>query len=112
MSHKRYAFINAESIVVQVITGALGAGKQAQFLRDYSVLFGAVAIIEVEPETKVWIGGAYTNGVFTEPPQPEPLPEPEIVDGESEVIEELAAMIEETTPEPEATEPPDDSIPG
>ena len=99
MSHKRYAFINAESIVVQVITGALGAGKQAQFLRDYSVLFGAVAIIEVEPETKVWIGGAYTDGVFTPPPQPEPLPE--IVEGESEVL-----------PEPEATEPPDDSIPG
>ncbi len=99
MSHKRYAFINAENIVVQVITGALGAGQQAQFLRDYSVLFGAVAIISVETDTSVWIGGTYTDGVFTEPPQPEPLPE--IVEGESEVL-----------PEPEATEPPDDSIPG
>jgi hypothetical protein len=99
MSHKRYAFINADSIVVQVITGALGAGKQAQFLRDYSTLFGATAIIEVEQGTSVWIGGTYTDGVFTEPPQPEPLPE--IVEGESEVL-----------PEPEATEPPDDSIPG
>ena len=95
----RYAFINADSIVVQVITGALNATQQAMFLRDYSVLFGAVAIVEVEPDTSVWIGGAYTNGVFTEPPQPEPLPE--IVEGESEVL-----------PEPEATEPPDDSIPG
>lgn len=95
----KYAFINAESLVVQVITGALNPAQQAQFLRDYSVLFGAVAIIEVEPDTSVWIGGTYTDGVFTEPPQPEPLPE--IVEGESEVL-----------PEPEATEPPDDSIPG
>jgi hypothetical protein len=95
----RYAFINAESIVVQVITGALNAAQQAQFLRDYATLFGATAIIEVEQGTSVWIGGTYTDGVFTEPPQPEPLPE--IVEGESEVL-----------PEPEATEPPDDSIPG
>ena len=96
---KRYAFTNADNTVVQVITGALDASAQALFLRDYSVLFGAVAIIEVEPDTSVWIGGAYTDGVFTPPPQPEPLPE--IVEGESEVL-----------PEPEATEPPDDSIPG
>jgi hypothetical protein len=95
----RYAFINAESIVVQVITGTLNAAQQAQFLRDYATLFGATAIIEVEQGTSVWIGGTYTDGVFTEPPQPEPLPE--IVEGESEVL-----------PEPEATEPPDDSIPG
>jgi hypothetical protein len=95
----RYAFINAESIVVQVITGALNAAQQAQFLRDYATLFGATAIIEVEQGTSVWIGGTYTDGLFTEPPQPEPLPE--IVEGESEVL-----------PEPEATEPPDDSIPG
>jgi hypothetical protein len=95
----RYAFINAESIVVQVITGTLNAAQQAQFLRDYATLFGATAIIEVEQGTSVWIGGTYTDGLFTEPPQPEPLPE--IVEGESEVL-----------PEPEATEPPDDSIPG
>ena len=95
----RYAFINAESIVVQLITGVLNDAQQAQFLSDYSVLFGAVAIVQVECDTMVWIGGAYTDGVFTEPPQPEPLPE--IVEGESEVL-----------PEPEATEPPDDSIPG
>ncbi len=96
---KRYAFINADSIVVQVITGALNPAQQEQFLRDYSVLFGAVAIIAVEDGTSVWVGGTYTDGVFAPPPQPEPLPE--IVEGESEVL-----------PEPEATEPPDDSIPG
>jgi hypothetical protein len=94
-----YAFTNADSIVVQVITGTLNPAQQAQFLRDYATLFGATAIIEVEQGTSLWIGGTYTDGVFTEPPQPEPLPE--IVEGESEVL-----------PEPEATEPPDDSIPG
>jgi hypothetical protein len=72
----RYAFINADSIVVQVISGALNPAQQAQFLRDYAVLFGAVAIVEVEAETPVWIGGSYTDGVFSEPPAPEPLPEP------------------------------------
>lgn len=94
-----YAFTNADGTVVQAITGTLNADEQAQFLRDYAILFGAVAIIEVEQGTSLWIGGTYTDGVFTEPPQPEPLPE--IVEGESEVL-----------PEPEATEPPDDSIPG
>jgi hypothetical protein len=98
-----YAFTNSDGIVVQVISGALNPAQQAQFLRDYSALFGAVAIIEVGPDTSVWVGGAYLDGVFAPPPQPEP--EPEIVEGTSEVIEEPAAMIEETTPEPEATEP-------
>ena len=88
----QYAFINQDGIVVQVITGALNPAQQAQFLRDYSVLFGAVAIVEVETDAKVWIGGAYTDGVFTPPPQPEPAPE--VIEGESEVLAE-----------PEATEP-------
>ena len=88
----RYAFINADSIVVQVITGVLSDAQQAQFLRDYSVLFNAVAIVQLESDTMVWIGGTYTDGQFAAPPQPEPLPE--IVEGESEVL-----------PEPEATEP-------
>jgi len=96
---KRYAFTKSDGTVVQVISGALNAAQQAQFLRDYAILFGATAIIEVEGGTSVWIGGTYTDGVFAPPPQPEPLPE--IVEGESEVL-----------PEPEATEPPDDSIPG
>ena len=94
-----YAFTNADGTVVQAITGTLNADEQARFLRDYAILFGATAIIEVEQGTSVWIGGTYTDGVFAPPPQPEPLPE--IVEGESEVL-----------PEPEATEPPDDSIPG
>ena len=96
---KRYAFTKSDGIVVQAITGTLNPAQQAQFLRDYATLFGATAIIQVEGGTSVWIGGTYTDGVFAPPPQPEPLPE--IVEGESEVL-----------PEPEATEPPDDSIPG
>jgi hypothetical protein len=96
-----YAFTNSDGIVVQVISGALNPAQQEQFLRDYSALFGAIAIVEVEDGTSVWIGGAHLDGVFAPPPQPEPA----IVEGTSEVIEEPAAMIEEITPEPEATEP-------
>lgn len=72
----RYAFINAESSVVNCISGTLSAAQQAQFLRDYAVLFGATAIIEVSQDTPVWIGGTYTGGEFQEPPAQEPLPEP------------------------------------
>ena len=72
----QYAFINQDGIVVQVIAGVLDAAQQAQFLRDYSILFGAVAVIEVDADTPVWIGGTYTDGEFTPPPAPEPLPEP------------------------------------
>lgn len=72
----RYAFINADGIVVQVIVGNLNAQQRAQFLSDYSVLFGATQIIELEETTPVWIGGTYTGGEFVPPPAPEPLPEP------------------------------------
>ena len=71
----RYAFINADGIVVQVIVGNLDAQQQAQFLSDYTVLFGAAQIVAVDAETSVWIGGSYTDGTFTAPPEPEPLPE-------------------------------------
>jgi hypothetical protein len=71
----RYAFINADGIVVQVIVGNLNAQQQAQFLSDYSVLFGATQIVAVDAETSVWIGGSYTDGTFTAPPEPEPVPE-------------------------------------
>ena len=77
-----YAFTNADGTVVQVITGALNADEQARFLRDYSVLFGAVAIIAVEPDTSVWIGGTYTDGQFQPPPQPVP----EVIEGTSEEL--------------------------
>ena len=89
MSPKKYAFINAESIVVNVITGTLDAKTQAQFLSDYGKIFGAIAVIELEMDVRVWIGGSYTDGVFAEPPQPEPAPEP------------LPEPLPEPQPEPE-----------
>ena len=100
----RYAFINADGIVVNVIVGNLTSDQQQLFLRDQAALFGATQVIQVEPDTSVWIGGTYDAAQgFLPPAQPEPAPE--IVEGTSEVIEEPVAMIEETTPEPEATEP-------
>lgn len=78
MLPSRYAFINAQDVVVNVIEGELSAAQQAQFLSDYGILFGAVAVIEVDAETPVWVGGSYTDGVFQAPPVPEPEPEAEI----------------------------------
>jgi hypothetical protein len=87
----KYAFINAESRVVNVITGTLDAKTQAQFLSDYGTLFGAVAIIELEMDVRVWIGGSYTDGEFLPPPAPEPEPVPE----------PLPEPLPEPQPEPE-----------
>jgi hypothetical protein len=78
----KYAFTNSDGMVVQLITGALNPAQQEMFLRDYSVLFGAVAIVEVESDTMVWIGGTYTDGQFQPPPQPEP----EVIEGTSEEL--------------------------
>lgn len=72
----RFAFINADGIVVQVIVGDLNEQQQAQFLSDYNALFGATAIVAVDAEASVWIGGSYTDGTFT---APAPEPEPEVV---------------------------------
>ena len=87
----KYAFVNANGIVVNVISGPLTSSEQARFLNDYRALFGAEQIIEVDAETSVWIGGSYTDGVFTEPPAPEPEPVPE----------PLPEPLPEPQPEPE-----------
>lgn len=75
----RFAFINAEGIVAQIIIGELDEIQRAQFLRDYFALFGAREIVSVEPEVAVWIGGSYdaSSGAFSPPPivEPEQLPE-------------------------------------
>jgi hypothetical protein len=78
----RYAFINSENIVVQVIVGALTLEQQEQFLFDYQKLFGAVAVLPVYPDQSIWVGGVYdAQQGFLPPyqpePQPEPLPEPQ-----------------------------------
>ena len=72
---KRYAFISAEGIVVQLIVGTLDESKLGRLLADYRILFGAESVVEVGDETTaVWIGGSYdaTSGVFSPPPSPEP----------------------------------------
>lgn len=74
----KYAFINAESIVVNCISGALSAAQQAQFLDDYHKLFGAVAILEVPEGVSVWVGGVYDSEQgYLPPAEPEPAPEPQ-----------------------------------
>jgi hypothetical protein len=85
----RYAFINAEGIVVNLIVGALSPIEQHRLLADYRVLFGAVQIVAVDDGASVWIGGTYDpdSGTFTPPPTPEP--EPIVVDAPIEVIEEI-----------------------
>jgi hypothetical protein len=72
----KHAYLNADGIVVQVISGAVDGATHDRFLADYGVLFGAVRCIRVDAQTPVWIGGSYTDGVFAPPPVPEPLPEP------------------------------------
>jgi len=71
-----YAFINADGVVVNVIIGTLSEIEQQRFLRDYHALFGAESVVAVDADTAAWIGGSYSDGVFTAPPAPEPLPEP------------------------------------
>ena len=64
---KRYAFLDASGVVLNVIVGDLNAEQQALFLHDHNLLYGAQQIIEITSDVPVWIGGSYTGGVFTEP---------------------------------------------
>lgn len=72
----RYAFISGNGIVVNVVSGALAPIEQQRFLADYRVLFGAEQIVAVDEGTAVWIGGSYTDGTFTAPPEPEVITTP------------------------------------
>lgn len=89
---KRYAFLDANGTVLNLIVGNLTVDEQQLFLRDHNAMYGAQQVIEVEPDTAVWIGGSYTGAEFLPPPQlePEPAPEPvpEIIEGTSEVLPE------------------------
>ena len=70
----RYAFINANGIVVNLIVGELTEQQQQVFLHDYAILFGATQILSVDSDTTVWIGGSYTDGTFialSAPTEPE-----------------------------------------
>jgi hypothetical protein len=88
----RYAFINAEGIVVNLIVGALSPIEQHRLLADYRVLFGAIQIVAVDDGAGVWIGGSYDSdsGTFTPPPTPEPEPI---------AVETPIALVEEILPE-------------
>jgi len=74
----RHAFLSADGIVVQVISGAVDGVAHDALLRDYGVLYGAVSCVRVEDDRAIWIGGSYTDGTFSPPPPPEvpsdPLP--------------------------------------
>jgi hypothetical protein len=94
----RYAFVNADNIVVNVIVGDLNDEQKPRFFAVQQAIFGATQMVELADNQGAWIGGTYTDGQFQPPPQPEPEPEPEVIEGTSE--------------EPEATETSDDSIPG
>jgi hypothetical protein len=71
----RHAYLNADNFVVQVTVGELLPEQHDMFLHDYGILFGATSCVRVEDDRAVWIGGSYTDGEFTPPPAPEPLPE-------------------------------------
>ena len=88
-----YAFIDANGIVVNVISGALSEIEQQRLLADYRALFGAEQIVAVDEGTAVWIGGTYTDGVFMAPPEPEPVPVPE------PIVEVIAEPLPEPLPE-------------
>ena len=68
-----YAFVNGDGVVVQVISAlVLTDDEQQRLLRDYEIIFGARAIVRVDDDVRVWIGGSYdaTSGVFSPPPPP------------------------------------------
>ena len=72
----RHAYLNADGIVVQVISGAVDSVAHDALLRDYGILYGAVSCIRVEDDRAIWIGGSYTDGEFAPPPEPEPITTP------------------------------------
>jgi hypothetical protein len=72
----RYAFLNVENTVVQVIVGDLDETQQARFVSDYRGPFGAESVVQVDDDRSVWIGGSYdsSSGEFSPPPSSEPQP--------------------------------------
>jgi hypothetical protein len=98
----RYAFVNADNIVVNVIVGDLNEEQRPRFFAVQQAIFGATQMVELADNQGAWIGGTYTDGQFAAPepppqPEPEPEPEPEVIEGTSE--ESLTSEV------------PDDSIP-
>lgn len=95
----RIAFIDENGTVQNVIiaTGMSEATKQV-FLDENHRLFGSVWMLEIDDDSvPIWSGGTYDSerGFL-------PAPQPDIVEGTSEVIEEPTAMIGEIAQEPDA----------
>jgi len=95
----RYAFVNADKIVVNVIVGDLNEEQKPRFFAVQQAIFGATQMVELADNKGAWIGGTYTDGQFAAP-EPPPQPEPD------------AEAIEETSEELLPSEVPDDPLPG
>jgi hypothetical protein len=95
----RYAFLNADSIVVQATTGDLSDDLVNVFMRDYAILFSATSFVRVEDDRPVWIGGSYDSdsGAFAPPPTPEP--EVIVTEAVEVIADETVEVIEEILPE-------------
>jgi hypothetical protein len=94
----KYAFVNADSIVVNVIVGDLNEEQKPRFFAVQQAIFGATQMVELADNQGAWIGGTYTDGQFAAP-EPPPQPEPD------------AEAIEETSEELLPSEVPDDPLP-
>jgi hypothetical protein len=105
----RIAFVSADGLVRNVIVAANVDERTKTIFLDQAraVSDAAVAIEIADDEARVWIGGTYDAEQGFLPP-----PQPEVIEGTSEVIEEPVAMIEETTEELLASEVLDDALPG
>ena len=66
----KYAFLNADCVVVNVIAGVLSEQQLQLFLSDYGALFGSVYALELPDDTSVYIGGRYDSAEGFLPPEP------------------------------------------
>jgi hypothetical protein len=71
----RTAVIDASGTVVNLLKGQIIPEQQSAFVEHFSRQYGPISLCVVEDDRAIWIGGSYTEGEFTPPPEPEPLPE-------------------------------------
>lgn len=82
----RYAYLDENSIVVNLIVGQLTPDDEQAVMEQQRAAFNAVAFVQVDHNVRVMIGALYdleaNEFVFFEPPQPdtpESTVEPEII---------------------------------
>lgn len=66
----KHIFYDANGFVKQVIVADLTTDVLEIFLKDYSILFGAVGVESVPPDSEVWIGWTWNGSEFIAPPEP------------------------------------------